>query len=103
MGTGAVAVPVADGAGDTSATAAGRGLSGVGVRTGHFGQWLAVHRSWTTGVVIGAGALSLVLWNHPTVGAVVLVLVLVVVVLAVTAVLSAATGPMSDRVDRSVP
>jgi hypothetical protein len=40
--------------------------------------------------VIGAGALTLVLWNHPTVGVVVLVLVLVVLVLLVAAVLAAA-------------
>ncbi|MFH9086341.1 hypothetical protein [Streptomyces sp. NPDC017673] len=84
-------------------TAAGRELGGAGVRTGHFGRWLAAHRSWTTGVTIGAGALALVLWNHPTVGAVALVLLLVVVVLAVTAVLSAAAGPMPDRANRPVP
>lgn len=84
-------------------TAAGRELGGAGVRTGHFGRWLAVHRSWTTGVTIGAGALALVLWNHPTVGAVALVLLLVVVVLAVTAVLSAAAGPVPDRANRPVP
>ncbi|MGW2029420.1 hypothetical protein [Streptomyces argyrophylli] len=84
-------------------TAAGRQLGGAGVRTGHFGQWLAAHRPWTTGVTIGAGVLALVLWNHPTVGAVALVLLLVVVVLAVTAVLSAATGPTTDRAERPVP
>ncbi|MGA5037252.1 hypothetical protein ACPCA8_09370 [Streptomyces capoamus] len=78
-------------------TAAGRELSGAGVHTGHFGRWLAAHRSWTTGVTIGAGVLALVLWNHPTVGAVALVLLLVVAVLAVTAVLAAATGPVSGR------
>ncbi|MGW2423442.1 hypothetical protein ACWC0C_30040 [Streptomyces sp. NPDC001709] len=85
------------------ATAAGRKLSRAGVHTGYFGQWLAVHRSWTTGVVIGAGVLSLVLWNHPTVGVVAVVLLLVVAVLAVTAVLAAATGPRPEGADPSFP
>jgi hypothetical protein len=74
------------------ASAAGRALSGTPVvRTGSTGRWLDAHRSWTGGAVIGAGALVLLLWNHPTVGVVVLVLVLVLVVLAVIEVL-AATG-----------
>ncbi|MFF3334992.1 hypothetical protein ACFYWX_36545 [Streptomyces sp. NPDC002888] len=72
------------------ATAAGEALSGAGLRTGATGRWLAAHRSWTTGVAIGAGALALVLWNRPTVGAVVLVVGLVLVALAVMAVLAAA-------------
>ncbi|MFI2203400.1 hypothetical protein ACH47Z_22025 [Streptomyces sp. NPDC020192] len=80
---------------------AGRGLSRAGVHTGHFGQWLTVRRPWTTGVTIGAGALALVLWNHPTVGGVALVLLLVVAVLIVTAVLAAATGPAPGRADPS--
>ncbi|MGW3725183.1 hypothetical protein [Streptomyces sp. NPDC000851] len=74
-------------------TATGRGLHRVGVHTGSTGRWLDAHRSWITGVVIGAGAVALVLWNHPTVGAVALVLGLVLVVLAVVAVLAAAAGP----------
>ncbi|MET8564617.1 hypothetical protein ABZV75_30100 [Streptomyces flaveolus] len=83
-------------------TTTGRELTRLGLRTGHLGQWLAARRSWTTGVVIGAGALSLVLWNHPTVGVVALVLLLVVAVLAVAAVLSAATGPRpTERTGRS--
>ncbi|MEV6839643.1 hypothetical protein AB0N17_34980 [Streptomyces sp. NPDC051133] len=81
-------------------SAAGRELSRHGVRTGHGGQWLAAHRSWTTGVVIAAGALALVLWNHPTVGVVALVLCLVLVVLVVTAVLAAATGPAAADAPR---
>ncbi|WP_030345965.1 hypothetical protein [Streptomyces sp. NRRL S-1022] len=88
------------------ATAAGRGLSRVGVRTGHAGEWLARHRSWTSGGTIAAGALALVLWNHPTVGVVAVVLVLVVAVLAVTAVLAAATGrpaPPAGEPHPSVP
>ncbi|MEU3985361.1 hypothetical protein AB0F77_35770 [Streptomyces sp. NPDC026672] len=74
-------------------TAAGRSLHYAGVHTGTAGRWLDDHRSWTTGVLIGAGALALVLWNHPTVGAVVLVLGLVLLALVVVAVLAAASGP----------
>ncbi|MEE1757200.1 hypothetical protein [Streptomyces sp. SP18CS02] len=74
-------------------TATGRALHRAGVHTGATGHWLDGHRPWTTGVVIGAGVLALVLWNHPTVGSVALVLGLVLVVLAVVAVLAAATGP----------
>jgi hypothetical protein len=83
------------------ATVTGRGLSRVGLRTGHLGEWLAAHRPWTSGVIIGAGVLTLVLWNHPTVGVVALVVLLVVAVLAVTAVLAAATGPAAGRADPS--
>ena len=77
------------------AAAAGQGLRHVGMNTGLTGRWLAAHQSWTVGVTIGAGALALVLWNRPTVGAVVLVLVLVLVALAIAAVLAAA-GPGRD-------
>jgi hypothetical protein len=70
--------------------AAGRGLRDAGVSTGASGRWLAAHTTWTTGVVIGCGVLALVLWNHPTVGAVALVVGLVLVVLGVFAVLAAA-------------
>ncbi|MEU3844763.1 hypothetical protein AB0E88_32630 [Streptomyces sp. NPDC028635] len=72
--------------------AAGRALRDAGMNTGTTGRWLDGHRSWTTGVVIGLGALALLLWNYPTVGVVVLVVGLVVVVLAVLAVLAAATS-----------
>ncbi len=75
------------------ATAAGRSLHRAGVRTGSTGRWLDTHRAWTTGVVIGAGVLALVLWNYPTVGAVALVLGVVLAALAVLAVLAAAAGP----------
>ncbi|WP_031165467.1 hypothetical protein [Streptomyces durhamensis] len=84
-------------------TAAGHALTRVGVQTGHAGQWLARHRSWTSGVTIGAGVLALVLWNRPTVGVVVLVLVLVLAVLTITAVLAAATGRTADEPHPSVP
>ncbi|MFF4055932.1 hypothetical protein ACFYZ8_14350 [Streptomyces sp. NPDC001668] len=84
------------------ASDAGRALRREGLTTGLTGHWLSAHQRWTTGVTIGAGALALVLWNHPTVGAVVLVLVLVVVVLAVLAVLAAAQ-PAPDTADRPGP
>ncbi|MFD6171792.1 hypothetical protein [Streptomyces coeruleorubidus] len=77
-------------------TAAGRGLSRAGLRTGASGRWLTDHRAWLTGVVIAAGALALVLWNHPTVGAVALVLGIALAVLIVLAILAAAAGP-ADR------
>ncbi|CAL9398115.1 hypothetical protein [Streptomyces sp. enrichment culture] len=81
------------------AAAAGRALGRAGLRTGAAGRWAAGHRAWITGVVVGAGALTLVLWNHPTVGAVVLVLVLVLVVLAAVAVYAAVDpgGPDAGR------
>ncbi|WP_081239033.1 hypothetical protein [Streptomyces viridosporus] len=88
---------------DRGATAVGRTLGRTGLSTGATGRWAAAHRGWITGVVIGAGALALVLWNHPTVGAVVLVLVLVLVVLAVVAVYAAlASGPGAGE-KRGVP
>ncbi|MEV0976378.1 hypothetical protein [Streptomyces sp. NPDC049915] len=85
--------------------AAGRALRDVGMNTGATGRWLDGHRSWTTGAVIGLGALALVLWNYPTVGVVVLVLVLVVVVLAVLSVLAAATSRAGGTAEpgRTVP
>ncbi|WP_033309211.1 hypothetical protein RFN58_36055 [Streptomyces iakyrus] len=79
-------------------SAAGRSLSRAGLRTGSAGFALAEHRSWTTGIVIGAGVLALVLWNHPTAGAVALVAGLVVVVLIVLETLAAAAqGPDTTR------
>ncbi|MFI1167240.1 hypothetical protein ACH4UM_27475 [Streptomyces sp. NPDC020801] len=73
-------------------TATGRALERTGVHTGPTGHWLDTHRSWTTGVVIGAGALTLILWNYPTAAVVALVLLVVVVVLFLLAVLASATG-----------
>ncbi|MFF5446462.1 hypothetical protein [Streptomyces sp. NPDC012888] len=72
--------------------AAGRSLERLGMRTGSTGRWLDGHRAWTTGVVIGAGALTLLLWNYPTPGVVALVFGLVILVLAVLGVLAAAPG-----------
>jgi hypothetical protein len=86
---------------DRGTTAAGRGLRRAGVRTGSTGRWLAGHRAWITGCVIAAGALVLVFWNHPTVGAVVLVLGIAVAVLLVMAVLAAAAGPAAGHEDRA--
>ncbi|MGJ5803798.1 hypothetical protein ACSCB1_32510 [Streptomyces europaeiscabiei] len=77
-------------------TAAGRALRSAGMSTGRTGRRLAAHPRWTSGIVLGAGALALLLWNRPTVGAVVLVAVLVVVVLAAAAVFASAGDPASD-------
>ena len=52
-------------------TAAGRALRSAGLSTGRTGRRLAAHPRWTSGIVLGAGALALLLWNRPTVGAVV--------------------------------
>ncbi|MGW0811785.1 hypothetical protein ACWD00_00770 [Streptomyces viridiviolaceus] len=73
-------------------TAAGRALGRAGVHTGSTGRRLTDHRAWATGGVIAAAALALVLWNHPTVGAVALVLGVALAVLIVLAILAAA-GP----------
>ncbi|MET7456472.1 hypothetical protein ABZT03_32245 [Streptomyces sp. NPDC005574] len=81
------------------ATAAGRTLSGAGLRTGSAGRWLGTHHTWITGVAIGAGALTLLLWNHPTIGGVVLVVGLILIVLALVAVLAAAAAE-PDRTAR---
>ncbi|MFJ7336220.1 hypothetical protein ACIQUU_23620 [Streptomyces sp. NPDC101116] len=78
---------------DRGTTATGRGLEKAGMHTGAVGRRLADHRQWITGAVIGAAALTLVLWNHPTVGAVALVVGIALVVLAVLAILAAAAGP----------
>ncbi|MFF0111209.1 hypothetical protein [Streptomyces prasinus] len=70
--------------------AAGPVLRRAGVRTGSTGRLLADHQAWTTGGAFAAGALVLLLWNHPTVGAVALVVGVVLAVLAVLALLAAA-------------
>ncbi|MFF6783160.1 hypothetical protein [Streptomyces sp. NPDC012510] len=78
-------------------TEAGSALRSAGMDTGRPGRRLAAHPRWTSGVVLGAGALALVLWNRPTVGAVVLVAVLVIAALAIVAVVAAAGGPAPDE------
>ncbi|WP_329339815.1 hypothetical protein OG252_29130 [Streptomyces sp. NBC_01352] len=86
---------------DRGTTAAGRRLGRAGVHTGSTGRLLADHRAWTTGAVIAAGALALVLWNHPTVGAVALVLGIALAVLIILAILAAAAGPTAGHEDRA--
>ncbi|MFF3484418.1 hypothetical protein ACFYXC_14270 [Streptomyces sp. NPDC002701] len=88
-------------AGDRGTTAVGRGLRRAGVSTGAAGRRLTDHRAWTTGGVIAAGALALVLWNHPTAGAVVLVLGIAVAVLVLLAILAAAAEPADRAADRA--
>lgn len=91
-------------AADRGTTAAGRALGHAGLRTGSTGRWLAGHRTWTTGAVIAGGALALLLWNQPTVGAVALVLGIALAVLIIlrilAAVAGAAPGPAADRATR---
>ncbi|MGA5167514.1 MULTISPECIES: hypothetical protein [Streptomyces] len=79
------------GAADLGTGAAGRALGRAGANTGRTGRWLADHRGWTTGVVIAAAALVLLLWNHPTVAAVALVLGVALVVVLLLAILAAAS------------
>ncbi|WP_250287131.1 hypothetical protein [Streptomyces atroolivaceus] len=64
-----------------------------GLRTGATGRWLGAHSKWTSGIVVAGGTLALALWNHPTPGAVALVLGIVVLVLALLGILAAASGP----------
>ncbi|MEU8549167.1 hypothetical protein AB0C81_19645 [Streptomyces roseoverticillatus] len=71
--------------------ATGRAMARSGLRTGATGHWLEAHRRWTTGVVIAAAALALIVWNYPTAAVVALVLGIAVLVLAVLAVLGAAS------------
>ncbi|WP_163552615.1 hypothetical protein [Candidatus Frankia alpina] len=70
--------------------AVGRAATRVGVRTGGAGRWLDRHRRLISGIVIGAGALALALWNSPTPSSVALVILVVVVALAALGVLAAA-------------
>ncbi|MBB4717624.1 hypothetical protein BJ965_007506 [Streptomyces luteogriseus] len=86
---------------DRATTATGGALARRGVRTGATGRRLAEHRKWTTGVVMAAGALTLVLWNHPTVAAVVLVLGIALAVLIILAILASATGPADRAADQA--
>ncbi|GGZ87988.1 hypothetical protein [Streptomyces bluensis] len=78
---------------DRGTTATGRALARTGARTGPVGRWLGRHRKGTTGVVIAAGVLALLLWNEPTIGAVALVIGIVLAVLLLLAILAAAAGP----------
>ncbi|MFF0007642.1 hypothetical protein ACFYQT_29985 [Streptomyces tibetensis] len=88
-------------AADRGTTATGRALENAGARTGAVGRRLAGHRQWITGVVMGAAALTLVLWNHPTVGAVALVVGIALAVLLVLAILAAAAGAAGQAADQA--
>ncbi|MGW4538555.1 hypothetical protein ACWEOP_11830 [Streptomyces chartreusis] len=76
-----------------STEAAGHALTRTGLRTGAVGRWLRRNQPRTTGAVIGAGGLTLILWNYPTPASVALLLLLVVVVLVILRVLAAADEP----------
>jgi hypothetical protein len=86
---------------DGATTATGRALAHMGLRTGATGRRLAEHRKWITGAVVAAGALTLVLWNHPTAGAVALVLGITLAVLIILAILASATGPAGRATDQA--
>ncbi|MER7483606.1 hypothetical protein ABTX60_39235 [Streptomyces sp. NPDC126510] len=88
-------------AADRGTTATGRALESAGMRTGAVGHLLAAHRQWITGGVIAAAALALVFWNHPTVGAVALVVGVALAVLIVLAILASAAGPADRAVDQA--
>ncbi|EIV94328.1 membrane protein [Frankia sp. QA3] len=77
--------------GSSSATTAiGRALARTGLRTGAAGRWLQTHQRWTTGLVIGAGVLALVLYNDSAPASVAFILCIVIVALALLAILAAA-------------
>lgn len=76
-----------------STETAGHALTRTGLTTGAVGQWLRRNQPRTTGAVIGAGGLALLLWNYPTPASVALLLLLVVVVLVILGVLAAADEP----------
>lgn len=73
-----------------STRTAGRAVARTGLKSGTAGQWLGMHRPLTTGVVVAAGALALILWHYPTPASVAFVLLIVVVVLAALGVVAAA-------------
>ncbi|PSJ28816.1 hypothetical protein B7P34_10205 [Streptosporangium nondiastaticum] len=78
--------------------ATGRAMARSGLRTGATGHWLETHRRWTTGIVIAAAVIALIIWNYPTAAVVALVLGITVLVLAVLAVLGAAsTANSTDK------
>ncbi|MGW0704529.1 hypothetical protein ACWD4G_00860 [Streptomyces sp. NPDC002643] len=82
---------------DRGTTAAGTALARAGAHTGATGRWLTHHRSWTTAGVITAAALALLLWNHPSVAAVTLVVGIALAVLIALAITAAASIPPADR------
>lgn len=82
-------------------TATGRALHRSGVDTGSTGRLLAKHRTWATSTVVATGALTLLLWNHPTVTTVALVLGITSAALIILAVLAAAAGPAHQPTHRT--
>jgi hypothetical protein len=88
-------------AADRGTTATGRALENAGMRTGAVGRRLADHRQWITGGVMAAAALALVLWNHPTAGAVALVVGVALAVLIILAILASAAGPAGRAADQA--
>lgn len=84
-------------------TATGPAPYRAGVPTGSTGRRLTGHPAWTTGGVIAAGALTLVCWNHPTVGSVALVVGVALAVLLGLALVAAAAGPVGLAADRTGP
>ncbi|MFG2867117.1 hypothetical protein [Streptomyces sp. NPDC048338] len=93
-GRGAGAVRAATGRG---VGAVGHALVRKGWDTGAVGDWLRTHRPLTTGTVVAAGALTLLLWSYPTPAVVALVLLCAVVVLSVLGVLAASTDGAGRR------
>ncbi|NEY33020.1 hypothetical protein GTU99_12600 [Streptomyces sp. PRKS01-65] len=81
--------------------ATGRALYRSGVDTGSTGRLLAQYRPWATSTVVAGGELALLLWNHPTVTHVALVLGITSATLIVLAVLAAAAGPAHPSPDRT--
>lgn len=100
QGRGAVAVRAAAA---RSTEAAGHALARTGVTTGAVGQWLRAHQPLTTGAVVGAGGLTLFLWDYPTPATVALLLLLVVVVLVLLGVLAAADDSEQRPTDATPP
>ena len=70
--------------------AAGHALARTGLTTGALGQRLRANQPLATAAAIGAGGLTLFVWNYPTPAGVALVALLVVVVMVLLGVLAAA-------------
>lgn len=80
-----------------STEAAGHALARSGLKTGAAGRWLRAHWPLTTGVVIGAGGLMLLLWNYPTPASVSVVLLFVGITLLLLGILGAASQKLVTR------
>lgn len=87
-----------------STESAGHALARAGLTSGAVGRLLRRHWPLTTGVVIGAGGLALLLWNYPTPASVAVVLLIVVVVLVILGILGADDQtPETHRAGRLAP